>query len=161
MTRHESAPSRWLGLLAAAKVVEGIVLCLVAFELFELIDPDVEAFIERWVVRLHVDPHNPIIAAALGRARGIGPATLEEYAGISGAFGSVSVLQGVGLWLRQGWAESLCALSTAVFIPLEIHELIEDPHVASAGALLVNAAIVAYLVRRIRGRRPARSSART
>ena len=153
MTRNESRESRWLPLLAAAKVVEGLALCLIAFELFELIDRDLGALLKQWVLRLHVDPHNPVIVDVLGRARSIGPATLEQYAGVSGAFGTMNLLQGVGLWFRQFWAEHICVLSTAVFVPLEVHELLEAPHIASAAMLVVNAAVITYLVRRIRGRR--------
>ena len=150
MTRVDGSASRWLGLFGGVKVVEGIALCAVAFELFQLIDQDLDAFFDLWVRRLHVDPHNPIIAAALGRASGIDRAALAEYGDVAGAFGSLSLLQGIGLLLRQEWAEYVCAFSTAVFLPLEAHELIANPHVASVGMLVFNAAVVAYLVRRIR-----------
>ena len=58
-------------------------LCAVAFELFELIDRDLDLVFDLWIRRLHVDPHNPIIATALGRASGIDRAALAEY-GASG-----------------------------------------------------------------------------
>jgi uncharacterized membrane protein (DUF2068 family) len=100
-----------------------------------------------------VDPHNPTIEAALGRAGAVDRATLAEYGSVAGVFGSMSLIQGIGLLLRRGWAEYVCAFSTGVFLPLEVHELIAKPHVASAVMLVVNAAVVAYLVRRIRVRR--------
>jgi uncharacterized membrane protein (DUF2068 family) len=153
MTGVDGSASRWLGLLGGIKVVEGIALCAIALELFELIDQDLAAFFDLWISRLHVDPHNPIIAAALGRAGGIDRARLAEYGDVAGAFGGMSLIQGIGLWLRRAWAEYVCAFSTAAFLPLEVHELIASPHVASAGMLAVNAAVVAYLVRRIRVRR--------
>ena len=133
MTGVAGSASRWLGLLGGVKVVEGIALCTVAFELFELIDQDLAALFDLWVRRLHVDPHNPIIADALGRAAGIDRATLAEYGDVAGAFGSMSVIQGIGLLLRRAWAEYVCAFSTAAFLPLEVHELVANPHVASAG----------------------------
>jgi uncharacterized membrane protein (DUF2068 family) len=151
---HAPGESRWLKWLAAIRIVEGIILCVVAVELVEIIGRDLDALLEQWVRRVHVDPHNPIIIGALGYAREAGTTTLEEVAGLSGAFGGLNLLQGVGLWYRRAWAEYVCVLSTALFIPFEIHELILEPHVVSAGMLLVNAAIVAFLMRRL-GARPA------
>ena len=141
--------SRWLTLIGAMKMLEGLALSAVAFELFELIDQDVGAFAKEWVLRLHADPHNPMVRAVLGRAEDVGNAALEEYAAVAVVFGSLDLLQGVGLWLRRNWADYVCALATAAFIPLEIQELFEQPHAASAGMLLANAALVAFLVRRI------------
>jgi len=52
----------------------------------------------------------------------------------------------VGLWLEKRWAEYLTALATAGFLPLEIYELLGKVTVFRLGALVVNLAIVAYLI---------------
>ena len=140
-------------LLAVGKLLEGIALCLVAFELVELIHQDLAVVLERWVLRLHVDPHHPVIVALIGRAHAIEAATVEEYAAMTALFGNLSLVQGVGLWLRRHWAEHVCVWSTALLMPLEIHELYVERHTAQLAMLLVNAAIVWYLVRRMRHRR--------
>jgi uncharacterized membrane protein (DUF2068 family) len=140
-------------LLAVGKLVEGVALCAVAFELVELLGQNLPGVLERWVLRLHVDPHNPLIATLIGRAHDVEAASLEEYAAVAGLFGNLSIIQGVGLWFRKHWAEHVCAWSTAILIPLEILEFYEERHIAQAVMLIVNAAIVSYLVRRIRRRR--------
>ena len=140
-------------LLAVGKLVEGIALCAVAFELVDLISQDLGVVLEQWVLRLHADPHHPLIATLIGRAHAIETATLEEYAAITALFGNLNLVQGVGLWLRKRWAEHVCAWSTGILIPLEMHEAYVERHVAQLAMLVVNAAIVWYLVRRIRTRR--------
>ncbi|MBF8278757.1 MAG: rane protein of unknown function, partial [candidate division NC10 bacterium] len=50
--------------------------------------------------------------------------------------------------LRQAWAEWLTIVATAFFIPIEIYEVVSSPHFTYALALVVNALIVWYLVRR-------------
>jgi uncharacterized membrane protein (DUF2068 family) len=140
-------------LLAVGKIIEGVALCLVAFELVELVSQDLGAVLEQWVLRLHADPHHPLIATLVRRAHTIEAATIEEYAAIAALFGNLNLLQGVGFWLQKHWAEHVCAWSTAVLMPLEVHELYLERHPAQLAMLLLNAAIVWYLLRRIRSRR--------
>lgn len=55
-------------------------------------------------------------------------------------------VEAVGLWLEKRWAEYLTVLATAGFLPFEIRELIDRVTVLRVGALVVNLAILAYLV---------------
>jgi uncharacterized membrane protein (DUF2068 family) len=52
----------------------------------------------------------------------------------------------VFLWRGERWAEYLTVVATAAFLPLEIYELSEKVSALRVGALLVNLAILAYLV---------------
>lgn len=65
-------------------------------------------------------------------------------------YGALEAFEGVGLLLRRRWAEYLVLVATAVFLPLEIEELIRKPTVFKAGALLVNLLIIGYLIWRKR-----------
>jgi uncharacterized membrane protein (DUF2068 family) len=60
-------------------------------------------------------------------------------------YGFLEALEGIGLLLRRRWAEYLVLLATCAFLPLEIAELIRHPTALKALALVVNAAIIAYL----------------
>ncbi len=60
-----------------------------------------------------------------------------------------AVLEGVeafGLWRQRRWAEYLTALATAGFLPLELHELAQRVSVGRVLALVVNLAVLAYLL---------------
>ena len=58
--------------------------------------------------------------------------------------------EGVGLYLRKRWAEILTVISTAGLIPLELYELFHKPTITRAILLLVNVAVVTYLIFEIR-----------
>jgi uncharacterized membrane protein (DUF2068 family) len=75
-----------------------------------------------------------------------------EYAlGVAAiVYGLLEALEAVGLLLRRRWAEYLVLLATLAFVPLEIAELVHHPTALKAVALLINVAIVAYLVYRKR-----------
>jgi uncharacterized membrane protein (DUF2068 family) len=60
-----------------------------------------------------------------------------------------AVLEGteaVGLWWERRWAEYLTALATVGFLPFEIHELIKRVTVVRVGALILNVAVLVWLV---------------
>jgi Predicted membrane protein (DUF2127) len=63
-------------------------------------------------------------------------------------YGVLELVEGTGLWLDQLWAEYLTVIATSLLIPLELYELVRNPRVLKAGGLVVNLAIVAYLVHR-------------
>jgi uncharacterized membrane protein (DUF2068 family) len=54
--------------------------------------------------------------------------------------------EAIGLWYQRRWAEYLTAVATALFLPLELYELSEKLTPTRIGALVVNLAILAYLV---------------
>ncbi|MFN2606283.1 MAG: DUF2127 domain-containing protein [Acidimicrobiales bacterium] len=60
-----------------------------------------------------------------------------------------TVLEGVeavGLWRGRRWAEYLTAVATAGFLPFEVHELAKRVSVGRVLALVVNLAVLVYLV---------------
>ena len=58
----------------------------------------------------------------------------------------IEVVEGVGLWLLKRWGEYFAVVATSVFLPLEIHELMDRVTVLRLLALLVNVAAVVWLV---------------
>jgi uncharacterized membrane protein (DUF2068 family) len=62
------------------------------------------------------------------------------------AYAILEGAEAVGLWYGRRWAEYLTLVATAVFLPLEIYELTKNVTVLKVLALVVNVAIVAYLL---------------
>jgi uncharacterized membrane protein (DUF2068 family) len=60
-----------------------------------------------------------------------------------------AVLEGVeaiGLWWQKRWAEYLTLIATALFIPLEVYEIVHKLSPLKIIALVVNIAVVLYLL---------------
>ncbi len=68
-------------------------------------------------------------------------------------YGALELVEGVGLWLDQLWAEYLTLIATSLLIPLELYELILKPSLLKAGGIAVNIAIVGFLAWMLRRRR--------
>ena len=62
------------------------------------------------------------------------------------AYAAVEGAEAVGLWYQRRWAEYLTFIATALFLPLEVYELTRTVSPFKVTALLINLAIVIYLV---------------
>ena len=73
--------------------------------------------------------------------------TLKIFLVIALTYAVVEWTEAVGLWRQRRWAEYLTVLATAGFLPLEIHELLKRVTVLRLLALVVNVALIVWLVR--------------
>ena len=75
------------------------------------------------------------------------PGTVHVLLGLAITYAVIEWTEAFGLWKERRWAEYLTVLATAGFLPLEVHELINRVTVLRVGALLVNVALIIWLVR--------------
>jgi uncharacterized membrane protein (DUF2068 family) len=61
------------------------------------------------------------------------------------AYAAAEGVEAAGLWRRRRWAEYMTFAVTASLLPLELALVWERPTALRIGALLVNAAVAAYL----------------
>jgi len=72
-------------------------------------------------------------------------ANLVTVLAIAVAYSSLRFLESYGLWRQRVWAEWLAIISGAVYLPLELYNLIRRPSVFHWAILLINIAIVLYI----------------
>lgn len=61
-------------------------------------------------------------------------------------YGLIQLAEGLGLWLGHRWAEYLTTIATALFVPLEIYEIVHHTTFLKITALVVNLLAIAYLL---------------
>jgi len=140
--------------IALFKLFKGVLLFTVALGTFRLIHRDVHETLLRWTEELHVDPEGRKANAVILKASFISPKQLEELGVGELFYASLLLTEGIGLLLRRRWAEYFTVISTAVFIPLEIYELLEKASFTKVVVLAINVAIVWYLIARLREKKP-------
>ena len=147
-------PARHVGaglirLIGVFKLFKGIVLLVAGFAALRLVHGDVGEMAAQWVRDFNFDPENRHIRQLLVFLTGLTPKRLHELGVGAFIYSILFFTEGIGLVMAKRWAEWVAVISTAGFIPLEIYELIRRHTLVRAGLLVVNIAIVIYLVRRI------------
>jgi uncharacterized membrane protein (DUF2068 family) len=147
--------SRGLLLVAAYKLVKGLALLALGIGALSLLHRDVAAEAARWIDLLRIDPQNHYIQSLLARIARVDTRKLKELSIGTFLYSGVFLTEGVGLALRKRWAEYLTILTTASLLPLEVYEIAKRFSAAKVVILLVNIAVVVYLVNEVRRTRNA------
>lgn len=142
--------SRGLLVIAAFKFFKGFALLAVGIGALKLLHKDVAAIAERWTNAFQVDPHNRYVNWLLTKLSIMDDKRLKELSIGTFVYSAVFLTEGTGLALRKRWAEYFTIITTASFLPLEVYELVRHVTVAKSVALLINIAVVVYLVRELR-----------
>ena len=136
--------------IAMFKLFKGVLLLLIGIGALRLLHRDVGEVIFHWVDVLGVDPDNRFIHRLLSRVLTVSPKQLKEASVGTFIYAGLLLTEGTGLWLRKRWAEFFTIISTAGLIPLEVYEIQRHLTGVKILVLLINSAIVIYLIARVR-----------
>jgi uncharacterized membrane protein (DUF2068 family) len=142
--------SRGLMLIAAFKLFKGFALIAVGFGALHLLHRDVAAVVDHWINAFRVDPHNRFIHWLLAKVPSVDDRKLKELSVGTFIYAAIFLTEGTGLALHKRWAEYFTIITTSSFLPLEVYEIIHHITVAKSVALVINIAVVVYLVRELR-----------
>jgi uncharacterized membrane protein (DUF2068 family) len=143
-------PSRGLLVIAAFKLLKGLILLALGIGAHTLIDKDLVAVLEHWVNVFRVDPNNHYLHALLERIADLSPQRLKELSFGTFFYAALLLTEGVGLALGKRWAEYFTIIATSSFIPLEIYEIFHHANITKVVVLLINVAVVWYLALELR-----------
>jgi uncharacterized membrane protein (DUF2068 family) len=142
----------WLTLIGLFKLFKGVSLVILGIGLLKLLHKDVASVALHWIEVLRVDPDNRFIHRALLRVFNVTPKQLKELSAGTFIYAAVFLTEGTGLLARKHWAEYMTLISTALFIPLEVYEMVHHFTLLKLGVTVVNALIVLYLALRLKRR---------
>jgi len=148
--------STGLILIGLFKLTKAVLLIAAGIGALKLLHKDVGDTVMHWVNVLRVDPDNRYIHRLLAKIFAVTPKQLKELSVGTFFYAALLLTEGVGLVLRKHWAEYFTVISTAALLPLEVYELIHRFTAAKVAVLVVNLAIVWYLVIRLRTNRAGR-----
>ena len=147
---------RFLRMIAVFKFLKCAMLIALGVGAFRLLHKDVGATAEHWVEAFKLDPGNRFVDAALARAARLRPEQIRKLGLGSFLYGALFLAEGTGLWLEKRWGEWLTVIITSSLVPVEIYEIYRHPSWVKVAVLVINLAIVGYLIYRIRGPRVGR-----
>ena len=144
-----------LRLIAIDRGVHAVIFGLLAITLTVLDTKlfDLQSFARDAADRLdgvasNTGPHasHDVLSRELHRIADLRQGTITALAITAAAYCIVEGIEAVGLWKERRWAEYLTVVATAGFLPFEVRELADRVSVFRVGALVVNIAILVYLV---------------
>jgi len=152
-TRNSEKQDRGLLAIAVFKIVKGLGLLALAFGALHFLHRDVAAVVGNWIDLLGIDPQSHYLQRILEKVAKVDDKKLRELSAGTFFYSALFLCEGIGLWFRKRWAEYLTIISTASLMPIEIIEIHKKPSAAKVVLLLVNLAVVVYLVIQLRRKR--------
>jgi uncharacterized membrane protein (DUF2068 family) len=140
-------------LIGLFKLLKGLLLVAAGIGALRFLHKDLAASVNHWVDVLRIDPENRFIHPVLAKIFAVSPKQLRELSVGTFVYAAVLLTEGIGLLLRQHWAEYFTIISTGIFIPLEVYELARHFTAVKVLVLLINVAIVVYLIVQLRRER--------
>ncbi len=115
-----------------------------------LLHKDVASAVEHWVAMLGLDPGNQYVYRALRKTANLTPNKIKGLGIGSLIYAGLFLTEGIGLWLEKRWAEWFTVIITGSLLPVEVYEIYRHPTLIKVLVLIINIAVVIYLIYRIR-----------
>jgi uncharacterized membrane protein (DUF2068 family) len=143
-----------LRLIALFKLSKVVLLLATAYGVLRLRDASVIARLYGWAASLPSGLEQDLVRRGLVIVSGMTPGRINALGFVTLAYAAIFTTEGIGLWMRQRWAEWLTVIVTSSLIPLEIFEIVHRPGVGKVLVLIGNVAIVWYLASQLRKQDP-------
>jgi uncharacterized membrane protein (DUF2068 family) len=132
--------------VASVEFLKGLIVLLASLGVLSLVHRDAWDVAESFLEWLHISPDTHYAQVFLNLADQVTDAKLWGVAIGALAYSSLRFLEAYGLWRERAWAEWLALVSGAIYLPFEIYELVRRPDWIRLGILVVNLAVVLYMV---------------
>lgn len=138
---------RFIALLEAAK---GTLVLLAGFGVLGLIHADHQHMAEELVRHFHLNPASRFPRIFIEATTKANDSTLWLLACAALLYAVLRLVEAFGLWRQRLWAEWLGVVSGAIYIPIELYELLRGVTWPNVTLLSVNTICVVFLARALR-----------
>jgi uncharacterized membrane protein (DUF2068 family) len=127
--------------------VKGLLLFILSVGLMSLINKDLDQLAKQLARDLNLDVDKYYINILLSKVGMVKTTLLVEVSIGMFLYATLSWVEAYGLHMRKRWAEYLTAVATALFIPVEVYQVIFRLSAIRVAVLVLNIAIVYYLIK--------------
>ena len=146
----KSTDNRLIRLIAVFKLLKAALLIAVGMSALHLVHKDVASVAEHLVTMFGLDPGNHYVGRALQKVSDLTPNKIKGLGVVSFIYAGLFLTEGIGLWLVKRWGEWFSVIITSSLIPVEVYEIFRHPSAIKGLVLIINIAVVGYLLYRIR-----------
>jgi uncharacterized membrane protein (DUF2068 family) len=138
--------------IALYKFLKVLLLLALAYGEVRLSDASLIAKLVTWASARPLGLEHKVVTWLLEWFSGLSASRVHALRMVTLIYAAVFAIEGIGLWMRQRWAEWLTTIITASLIPLELWELFDRPNVGKAAVVIANVAIVIILIWHVRSK---------
>jgi uncharacterized membrane protein (DUF2068 family) len=149
----KSSDDLLLRLIAIFKFLKAALLIALGVGLFRLLHRNVGDVLEHWCEAMRLDPGSHYVNLALEKSAHVSPEQIKKVGLGSFIYAGLFLAEGTGLWLRKRWGEWLTVIITSSLVPVEVYEIYRHFSFVKVGVLVLNVAIVIYLIYHMRRQR--------
>jgi uncharacterized membrane protein (DUF2068 family) len=146
----KSSDAAVIRLIAIFKLVKAITLIAIGVGALKLLHRDMGSTLDHWIAVSGLDPGNRWVERGIEKASNLSHAKVKGLGIVSFIYAGLFLTEGIGLWLMKRWAEWFTIIITSSLIPVEIYEIHHHPTAVKIVVLIINIAVVIYLLYRIR-----------
>ena len=141
-----SGPRRALALIAVYKLMKMAACFVLAAAAFNLLRPAAANRFEDWLETLTWATRSGTVMHAIDWLLGLSSRQFQLFGMAAIGYAVLYAAQGLGLWFGKRWAEYLVIVETSLLLPIEVWELVHRYSAFKLMVLVVNVAIVIYLI---------------
>jgi uncharacterized membrane protein (DUF2068 family) len=134
-----------LRVIAMIELSKGALILLAGFGLFSLIHHDVQLMAEDVVRHFHLNPASRYPRIFIDLAGRLSDKNLWRLAMFAFFYAGLRFIEAYGLWRGRRWAEWFAVASGAIYIPIELFDLLAGVSSIKVLTFAVNIGIVSYI----------------
>jgi uncharacterized membrane protein (DUF2068 family) len=139
--------NRYLLLIAVYKFLHALLFFAIGMGAHHLLHKDIADQIDLLARHLRFNPESHLVNFILDRAALLNDPLLLRIGFVAYCYATVTLIEGIGLYLEKAWGEFLTLAITASFLPWEIFEIFRRITWFRAGLLTINILVFFYLLR--------------
>jgi uncharacterized membrane protein (DUF2068 family) len=149
--KHKRA--RGLLVIGVFKLAKALFFLALGIGALRLVHRNVGELFLKIATMLHFDPEGRVVGMLQDKVDLINGHQLRELSKWTLLYAALSMVEGVGLMMEQTWAEYLTLTLTIGALPIDLYELLKQPNSIRACVVVINIAVLAYLLWFIRWHR--------
>jgi uncharacterized membrane protein (DUF2068 family) len=137
---------RGLLLIGLFKLGKAILFFCIGVGAIHLLHKDLGDEVMRLATKFKFDPESRFVSLVMDKVDLIDAHRLKQISFATFGYSALALTEGYGLLMEKVWAEYLTLTLTISFLPWELYELVRRPDWFRLNLLLINIAVLVYLV---------------
>jgi len=140
------AQLKLLRAVASFEVIKGLIVLLAGCAILLLVHRDAGDIADDFLQLLHISPDHHFAQVFLNWADTLTDTKLWAVAAAALVYAALRFVEAYGLWKARAWAEWIALISGALYLPFEAYKIIQHATPLHVSILIVNLAVVLFMV---------------